>query len=167
MEDLPLYNRFGWQSSLQKFSRTEPRVVRLQLQQFVADASQEQVRAWDQSIPWLQRECRELEVRDAAALQKDSPGADQEPNWLPATDGPICLVMRLYWPTAEAPSSLAAGGRDREVGGGAGGGCPARSVAESIVNRAEPLRDLHARVRDAVQRQLREGGAPKVFPLLC
>ena len=69
MEDLPLYNRFGWQSSLQKFSRTEPRVVRLQLQQFVADASQEQVRAWDQSIPWLQRECRELEVRDAAARE--------------------------------------------------------------------------------------------------
>ncbi len=69
MEDLPLYDRFGWQSSLEKFSRSEPRVVRLQLQQFVTDASPEQVRAWDQSIPWLQRECRELEVRDAAARE--------------------------------------------------------------------------------------------------
>jgi len=37
--------------SLEKFSRTEPRVVRLQLQQFVTDACAEQVRAWDQSIP--------------------------------------------------------------------------------------------------------------------
>jgi hypothetical protein len=67
MEDVPLYDRFGWQSSLERFSRSEPRVVRLELQRFVADASPEQIRAWDQSIPWLQRECRELEVRDAAA----------------------------------------------------------------------------------------------------
>ncbi len=67
MEDAPLYDRFGWQSNLERFSRSEPRVVRLQLQRFVTDASPEQIRAWDQSIPWLQRECRELEVRDAAA----------------------------------------------------------------------------------------------------
>jgi hypothetical protein len=64
-----LYDRYGWQSSLEIFSRSEPRVVRLQLQRFVADASPEQVRAWDQSIPWLQRECRELEARDNAARQ--------------------------------------------------------------------------------------------------
>jgi hypothetical protein len=35
-------------------------------------------------------------------IQKDSPGAAQESNWLPAPDGPIYLVMRLYWPKAEA-----------------------------------------------------------------
>lgn len=64
-----LYHRYGWQSSLDRFSSAEPRVVRLQLQQFVADASPEQVRAWDQSIPWLQRKCRELEVRDATARE--------------------------------------------------------------------------------------------------
>jgi hypothetical protein len=67
MDDKPLYERYGWQSNLGTFSRSEPRVVRLQLQAFVSDASPEQVRAWDQSIPWLQRECRELEVRDTAA----------------------------------------------------------------------------------------------------
>ena len=64
-----LYDRYGWQSSLDRFSSAEPRVVRLQLQHFVADASPEQVRAWDQSIPWLQRECRELEARDATARE--------------------------------------------------------------------------------------------------
>ena len=69
MEDRPLYDRYGWQSDLETFSRSEPRVVRLQLQKFVADASPEQVRAWDQSIPWLQRECRELGVRDTAARE--------------------------------------------------------------------------------------------------
>lgn len=49
------------------FTRSERRVVRLHLERFVTDASPEQIRAWDQSIPWLQRECRELEVRDTAA----------------------------------------------------------------------------------------------------
>ena len=31
-------------------------------------------------------------------IQKDSPGPDKEANWLPAPNGPIYLVMRLYWP---------------------------------------------------------------------
>jgi hypothetical protein len=41
-------------------------------------------------------------------IQKDSPGADKESNWLPAPNGEIYLVMRLYWPTT-APSVLPAG----------------------------------------------------------
>jgi hypothetical protein len=35
-------------------------------------------------------------------IQKDSPGREKEPNWLPAPDGPIYIAMRLYWPKAEA-----------------------------------------------------------------
>jgi hypothetical protein len=35
-------------------------------------------------------------------MQKDSPGADKESNWLPAPDGPIYVVMRLYWPKESA-----------------------------------------------------------------
>lgn len=35
-------------------------------------------------------------------IQKDSPGKDKEPNWLPAPDGPIYVVMRVYWPREEA-----------------------------------------------------------------
>jgi hypothetical protein len=42
-------------------------------------------------------------------IQKDSPGGAKEANWLPAPDGPIYLVMRLYWPRTEAPSILPAG----------------------------------------------------------
>jgi hypothetical protein len=42
-------------------------------------------------------------------IQKDSPGADKETNWLPAPDDKIYLVMRLYWPKTEAPSILPAG----------------------------------------------------------
>ena len=31
-------------------------------------------------------------------LQHESPGADKEPNWLPAPDGPFVAVLRLYLP---------------------------------------------------------------------
>jgi len=42
-------------------------------------------------------------------IQKDSPGADKEANWLPAPNGTVYLAMRLYWPKTEAPSILPAG----------------------------------------------------------
>jgi hypothetical protein len=42
-------------------------------------------------------------------IQNKSPGAEKESNWLPAPDGPIYLVMRLYWPKTEAPSILPVG----------------------------------------------------------
>ncbi len=42
-------------------------------------------------------------------LQKASPGADKESNWLPAPNDLIYLVMRLYWPKATPPSILPPG----------------------------------------------------------
>ena len=42
-------------------------------------------------------------------IQKDSPGKALEANWLPGPDGPIYLVMRLYWPKETPPSVLPAG----------------------------------------------------------
>jgi len=42
-------------------------------------------------------------------IQKDSPGADKESNWLPAPNDLIYLVLRLYWPKTEAPSILPPG----------------------------------------------------------
>lgn len=35
-------------------------------------------------------------------IAKDSPGLELEGNWLPAPDGPLYLVLRLYGPKAEA-----------------------------------------------------------------
>lgn len=43
------------------------------------------------------------------SIQKDSPGKDKESNWLPAPNGPIYLVMRLYWPKETPPSILPPG----------------------------------------------------------
>jgi hypothetical protein len=42
-------------------------------------------------------------------IQNKSPGTDKEANWLPAPDGPIYLVMRLYWPKTTPPSILPPG----------------------------------------------------------
>jgi hypothetical protein len=42
-------------------------------------------------------------------IQKHSPGKDKESNWLPAPNGPIYMVMRLYWPKTEPPSILPVG----------------------------------------------------------
>jgi hypothetical protein len=42
-------------------------------------------------------------------IQKDVPAGDKKANWLPAPDGPIYMVMRLYWPKAEPPSILPPG----------------------------------------------------------
>jgi hypothetical protein len=42
-------------------------------------------------------------------IQSKSPGKDKESNWLPAPDGPIYLVMRLYSPKTTPPSILPVG----------------------------------------------------------
>jgi hypothetical protein len=36
-------------------------------------------------------------------IQKNSPGADKESNWLPTLDDNIQLAMRLSWPESETP----------------------------------------------------------------
>ncbi len=42
-------------------------------------------------------------------IQKDAPSADKKANWLPAPNGPIYMVMRLYWPKETPPSILPPG----------------------------------------------------------
>jgi len=42
-------------------------------------------------------------------IQKDNPGPAKESNWLPAPDGAIYVVMRLYWPKTDVPSILPPG----------------------------------------------------------
>src|SRR5262249_8155260 len=53
-------------------------------------------------------------TRDAAGsltiyTQNKAPGPDRQANWLPAPNGPIYLVMRLYWPKTTPPSILPPG----------------------------------------------------------
>jgi hypothetical protein len=39
-------------------------------------------------------------------IQKDSPGKEQESNWLPAPSGKFVLMLRLYWPQETPPSVI-------------------------------------------------------------
>jgi hypothetical protein len=39
-------------------------------------------------------------------IQKSSPGADKESNWLPAPPGDFILMLRLYWPDESDPSII-------------------------------------------------------------
>jgi hypothetical protein len=50
----------GWRSTFPEFERAPARVVRARLQDFIPDASPQQLRAWDDSIPKLQTEVREV-----------------------------------------------------------------------------------------------------------
>jgi hypothetical protein len=38
--------------------------------------------------------------------QNQSPGADWEPNWLPASDDKFILMLRMYWPKETPPPSI-------------------------------------------------------------
>jgi hypothetical protein len=58
---------YGWGSSFPEFRSADASRVREQLQAFVVDASPEQLRAWKDSIPPLQREVDEVLVRDSLA----------------------------------------------------------------------------------------------------
>ena len=44
-----------------------------------------------------QRSVRHRRLADVY-VQKDSPGAGKEANWLPAPDGPFYCIMRIYMP---------------------------------------------------------------------
>lgn len=60
---------YGWESDFPSFRSAPPARVRESLHKFVNDASPEQVRAWTDSIPPLQREVDEVLVRDAIAIK--------------------------------------------------------------------------------------------------
>jgi len=59
--------RYGWESDFPGFHTAKPMHVRERLQAFIPDASPEQIRAWNDTIPPLQREVEEVLVRDALA----------------------------------------------------------------------------------------------------
>lgn len=52
--------RYGWESDFPQFEETPSKEIKDCLRDFLPDASVQQVRAWDASIPPLQREVREV-----------------------------------------------------------------------------------------------------------
>src|SRR5262249_2716254 len=60
-------SRSGWESDFPTFRSAPPARVRERLQAFITDASPEQVKAWSDAIPPLQREVDEVLVKDTLA----------------------------------------------------------------------------------------------------
>ncbi|MBU4175192.1 MAG: DUF2075 domain-containing protein [Planctomycetes bacterium] len=61
--------RHGWDSNFPEFRDTPARVVRIKLEEFVRVVSGSQIRAWDESIPELQDEVREVLELDEYARE--------------------------------------------------------------------------------------------------
>jgi hypothetical protein len=96
----PVSARYGWESLLPKFEATSSRLVRDALQKYIPDASNEQVRAWDESIPKLQKEARELLGSDSNAkeystiLEYELPMESRRPDVIVLANGAV-LVLEL------------------------------------------------------------------------
>ena len=90
--------RYGWQSDFPTFADEEPRVVRISLQDFLADASESQVRAWDDSIPRIQVEVGEVveidELADqyTAILEYELPLESRRPDVVLLVSGAVVVL---------------------------------------------------------------------------
>ena len=90
--------RYGWQSDFPTFADEEPRVVRISLQDFLADASESQVRAWDDSIPRIQIEVGEVveidELADqyTAILEYELPLESRRPDVVLLVSGAVVVL---------------------------------------------------------------------------
>jgi len=145
----PAEAAYGWRSDLPKFYGTAPRVVRVELEKFIRDAGTEQIRAWDASIPWLQRECRELvDAYDAARtytaiLEYELPRDSRRPDVIILENG-VVVVLELK-------------GKD----------APSQADIDQVFCYARDLRSYHAECADrpvhAVLVPTRAGRTPRTI----
>jgi hypothetical protein len=90
----------GWSSNLLEFREASAAYVAGSLQAFVRNASIQQIRAWDESIPSLQREAGELVARTygagaySAILEYQLPMEARRPDVVLLLGGPV-LVLEL------------------------------------------------------------------------
>lgn len=88
----------GWDSDLPTLHKTEPRVVRMALDQFVRGAEDEQKIAWDEEIPMLQKEAGELIETDKnakdyyAILEYQLPLEARRPDAIILLLGPVVVI---------------------------------------------------------------------------
>lgn len=103
--------RYGWASEFGKFQGTPAVLIRGSLNDFVRDASAEQVRAWDESIPTLQREVREVIGRYASAsdyyalLEYELPLEYRRPDVVFLSSGSV-FVLELKGATTPALAAI-------------------------------------------------------------
>ncbi len=90
--------RYGWQSDFPTFSKTASRIIRVDLENFLADVSESQVFAWDDSIPKLQHEVGEVVIVDdladtyTAILEYELPLESRRPDVILLVSGAIVVL---------------------------------------------------------------------------
>ena len=88
----------GWSSDFRRFREAPAGLIRGSLEAFVRDASVQQVIAWDESIPPLQREASELVGRErgadayAAILEYRLPMEERRPDVVFLLGGPVLVI---------------------------------------------------------------------------
>lgn len=103
--------RYGWGSDFPRFRDTPKREIRSALEGLVHDASPEQIRAWDASIPQLQREVAELLSADQTAaqhtaiLEYELPMESRRPDAVFLVGGAVAVV-ELKGKTHPSPADL-------------------------------------------------------------
>lgn len=110
MTDIP--NRTaGWESDFPTFLGTPAGVIRYSLESFVRNPSPEQLRAWDESIPLLQKEAGEvLAINEAALgygaiLEYRLPLEERRPDVVLLADGAV-VVLELKGKRAPIQADL-------------------------------------------------------------
>jgi hypothetical protein len=90
--------RYGWESDFPRFYGTPLKEIRGKLLEFICDASPEQVRAWDDSIPKLQREVGEVVAEDteartySAILEYELPMESRRPDVILLVRGAVVVL---------------------------------------------------------------------------
>jgi hypothetical protein len=103
--------RYGWESSFPTFSETEPRIVRVSLQEFLGEAGDSQIRAWDDSIPKIQVEVGavveidELAEQYTAILEYELPMESRRPDVVLLVNGAV-VVLELKGKTEPDQADL-------------------------------------------------------------
>ena len=103
--------RYGWESDFPTFSEAEPRVVRISLQDFLGDAGDSQIRAWDDSIPKIQVEVGEVVEIDelaeqyTAILEYELPLESRRPDVVLLVNGAV-VVLELKGKTEPEQADL-------------------------------------------------------------
>ncbi len=90
--------RYGWQSDLSSFRATRASLIREKLCQYIVNPSPQQVRAWDESIPPLQREATEIINWDgeakhySAILEYELPMEARRPDVILLANGAVVVL---------------------------------------------------------------------------
>src|SRR5690348_6577797 len=112
--------RAGWESSFKTFRETPPRRIREALASYIADASPEQIRAWDDAIPPLQNQVEQTLIRDelaakySAILEYELPMESRRPDviLLVGADVMVIELKGKVYPTQADLDQAAAYARD-------------------------------------------------------